>query len=181
MSAKKLTARGRCLRWLTNHRGITEQPPGSNCDERKDGIRAAQRLVAGGASWLYHQPWCGVWACAAALHAGVKIPQPSRWAGVANIEDDARARTNGFRGWTLDPKSVLRGDLAVMFGRGVHVETVRRVFTLTRSKRFGWILTDGGNTTSDNAGDQANGGGAFRRWRRLRDVHGFALVDYPDA
>lgn len=177
--ASSLTPRGRCLRWLTDHRGITEDPPSSNCDNRKDGIRAAQLLVGGGDSYLTHQPWCGVWACAAALHAGVKIPHPARWAGVANIEDDARAATNGFRGWTTDPKKVMRADLVVLFGRGVHVETVRSTFLSRLSRRFGWILTDGGNTSSDNAGDQANGGGAFRRWRRLSDVHGFALVNYP--
>lgn len=177
--SKTLTPRGKCLRWLTNHRGITEQPPGSNCDTRKDGIRAAQRLVAGGGSWLERQPWCGVWACAAALHAGVKIAQPHRWASVAFIEDDARARRNGFRGWTTDTSRVLRGDLAVLFGRGVHVETVRAVFRLPKSKRYGYILTDGGNTSSGNNGSQDNGGGAFRRWRRISDVHGFALVNYP--
>lgn len=176
-----LTPRGRCLRWHSDHAGITEDPPGSNSDRRTDGIRHAQITVARGSTYLVGLPWCGVWACMGARAGGVKIPRPERWAGVANIEDDAKAKTNGFRGWTLNPKAVLRGDLVVLFGRGVHVETVRQVFTLTRSKRFGWVLTNGGNTGSDNAGDQANGGGAFRRWRRLSDVYGFALVDFPDA
>lgn len=176
-----LTPRGRSLRWHTDHTGITEDPPGSNCDNRKDGIRHAQLTVANGASYLLHQPWCGVWACMGARAGGVKMRSPERWAGVANIEDDARKQVNGFRGWTTDVSKVLRGDLVVLFGRGIHVETVRSTFLSRISKRFGWILTNGGNTGSDNSGDQANGGGAFRRWRRLRDVHGFALVDFPNA
>ena len=172
----KLTPRGRALRWLTRHRGITEQPPGSNKDEREDGIRAAQLLVANHARYLIGAAWCGTWAAAAAIHAGVRIPNPERWASVAYIEDDATAHRNGFRGWTRDPKRVLRGDLVVLFGRGVHVATVRRVFP-----RLGLVLTDEGNTSSGPGGPQANGDGAVRRRRRLADVHGFALVDYPDA
>lgn len=178
--ASKLTPRGRSLRWHTNHVGITEDPPGSNSDHRKDGIRAAQMKVARGATYLVGAPWCGVWAAMGALAGGVKIPYPERWASVAFIEDDARARRNGFRGWTTSTKGVLRGDLAVMFGRGVHVETVRFIF-LRKSKRFGLMLTNGGNTSSGNAGSQDNGGGAFRRVRRVSDAHGFALVDFPDS
>jgi hypothetical protein len=166
-------ARGKALRWLSNHRGLTEDPAGSNSDHRKDGIRAAQRRLG---AWLVGLAWCGVWACNAALAAGVRIAQPFRWASVELIEDDARAKRNGFRGWTLDTRQVLRGDLAVLFGRGVHVATVRRV-----SRRLGIVITDEGNTNRDNAGSQSNGGGSFRRVRRLSDVHGFALVDYPDG
>lgn len=167
------SARAKCVSWLEGHLGITEQPAGSNTDGRADGIRAAQLLVAGGGSWLLRQPWCGVWACTAALHAGVRIPQPSRWAGVANIEDDARRGVNGFRIWTGSTAHVLRGDLAVLFGRGVHVETVLEVHP-------GYIVTIGGNTSSGTSGSQSNGGGAFRRVRPLSSVHGFALVDYPN-
>ena len=65
-----LTPRGRAMRWLTNHRNIKADPPGSNCDNREDGIRAAQRRCAGGGSWLYHAPWCGVWAFNALLAGG---------------------------------------------------------------------------------------------------------------
>jgi hypothetical protein len=172
--AKRLTSRGRDLRWLTRHRGITEQPPGSNTDSRNDGIRAAQIRCAGGANWLIGQPWCGVWAYNGLKHAGVQ-GITSRLASVALIEDDARAHRGPFRGWTTDPRKVLRGDLVVMFGRGVHVETVRRVYRL-----LGLVRTDGGNTSSGNAGSQSNGGGAFARWRRLVDVHGFALTDFPN-
>jgi uncharacterized C2H2 Zn-finger protein len=181
--ASKLTPRGRALRWLTNHRGITEDPPGSNCDSRKDGIRAAQLKLANGADFLLRQPWCGVWFAMALIAGGVK-GVTSRLASVMSIEDDARAHKAPFRGWVTTAqkdwfKHVLRGDGVVLFGRGKHVETVRSVAWVYR--KFGLIRTDGGNTTSGNSGDQANGGGAFPRFRKISDVHGFALVDYPDA
>lgn len=171
---RKLTPRGRDLHWLTRHRGLTEDPPGSNSDRRKDGIRAAQLRLG---AWLVGQAWCGTWAANALLAAGVDFGHtpPSLLAGVANIEDLARAKRKPFgRGWTTDPRRALRGDLVVLFGRGVHVETVRRVFP-----RLGLILSDGGNTGPGSAGSQANGGGAFRRWRKFSDVHGLALVNYP--
>ncbi len=173
--AKKLTPRGLALRWLTRHRGITEQPPGSNRDTRTDGITTAQKRAGGGATYLVGKAWCGVWALMAALAGGVRPKHPERWASVGFIEDDARAHRNGFRGWTTDHRRVLRADLVVLFGRGEHVETVRKVYPL-----LGLVRTDGGNTSSGNAGSQSNGGGAFPRWRRLSDVHGFALVDYPN-
>lgn len=170
---KKLTPRGRALRWLTRHRGITEQPYGSNRDERLDGITAAQRRLG---AWLVGLAWCGVWACNAAMAGGVRPKQPWRWASVANIEDDARAKRNGFRGWTTDHRKVLRGDLAVIGRRGFHVEVVREIQWWR-----GVVVTDGGNTSPQGSnGSQSNGGGAYRRERPLSTVYGFALVDYPD-
>lgn len=167
------SSRQRSLDWLERHRGITESPAGSNSDHRTDGIRAAQLTLAGGGRWLIGQPWCGVWAAAALRAAGVQ-GITARLAAVAYIEDDARAHRAPFRGWTTDPRKVLRGDLVVLFGRGIHVETVRSI-DLAR----GIIITDGGNTSSGPGGSQSNGGGAFKRTRSLADVHGFALVNYP--
>lgn len=176
-----LTPRGRAMRWLTNHRYLTEQPPGSNRDERKDGITAAQRRLGG---WLVGLPWCGVWAANAALVGGVQIVQPWRWASVVDIEDMARAGQNGFRDWRPSPAktgkvwaNVYRGDLVVLFGRGVHVETIRSSAWIYR--RLGLIRTEGGNTSSGNSGSQDNGGGAFPRYRRIADIHGIARVNYP--
>lgn len=155
---------------MTRHRGCTEQPPGSNCDSRKNGIRAAQVFFG---SWLIGQPWCGTW-CANALAAAGVHGVTGRLASVSLIEDDAKAHRAPFRGWTTDPARVLRGDLVVLFGRGVHVEMVRHI-----DRRRGLLITDGGNTSAGSAGSQSNGGGSYRRVRSLRDVHGFALVNYP--
>lgn len=175
-----LTPRGRALRWLTEHRGITEDPAGSNRDNRKDGITAAQARLG---DWLVGKAWCGVWAANAALEGGVKIVKPYRWASVLNIEDDAKMKTNGFRGWVSQPKrtgswgGVYRADLVVLFGRGEHVETIRDCSWKYRV--LGVIRTEGGNTSSGDAGSQSNGGGSYPRWRRIADIHGIAKVDYP--
>jgi hypothetical protein len=177
-----LTPRGRALRWLSSHRGITEDPYGSNRDNRKDGITAAQKRLG---SWLVGLPWCGVWACNAALAGGVKIAKPYRWASVANIEDDARAGTNGFLKWVPNVPGpergkVMRGDLVVWFGRGVHVGTFRDFVKDSNGHVIG-VIDDEGNTSSGSWGSQSNGGGSFRRVRPISDVYGWARVNYPEA
>lgn len=179
-----LTSRGRALRWLTNHRYLTEQPAGSNRDNRIDGITAAQKRCAGGSSWLVGKPWCGVWVYNALLAGRVKGIS-SRQAGVALIEEDAKARRAPFaRGWVTPStknwhQRVLRGDVVVLFGYGVHTGVVRS--TSWTYRKLGLIRTEEGNTSSGRAGSQDNGGGSYPRYRRIRDVRGFALVDYPDS
>lgn len=169
-----LTPRGRALRWLSTNRGATESPAGSNTD--KGPIRAAQIRLADGAKYLVGKPWCGTWAASALASGGV--PVDGRWASVAWIEDEARKKHAPFRGWTTDPRVVQRGDLVVLFGYGVHVAVVRNCRWAVR--KLGYIVTDEGNTSSGNSGSQDNGGGAYRRLRKLSDVRGYALVDYPD-
>ena len=164
-----LTPRGKALRWMTLRRGCTERPPNSNTDNRRDGIRAAQRRLG---EWLVGQPWCGTW-CANALLAASVRGVTSRLASVALIEDDARAHRAPFRGWTTDPSKVLRGDLVVLFSRGCHVGLVRSI-----DRKRGLVIVEEGNTSAGSAGSQSNGGGSYRRVRSLRDVYGWALVNY---
>lgn len=168
-----LTPRGRDQRWLSSHRGITEQPWGSNRDNREDGITAAQKRLG---NWLVGLAWCGTWAANGLLAAGVKGVS-YRQASVALIEDDARAGRAPFREWLPASayKQVLRGDLVVLFGRGVHVGTVR---SFKKTGGHVYVITDEGNTSSGVSGSQSNGGGSYRRVRALSDVHGFARVDY---
>lgn len=176
-----LKPRGRALRWHTRHRNLREDPAESNTDHRPDGIRAAQIRCAGGGNWLVGEPWCGVWAFAGLEAAGVQH-LTSRLASVALIEDDARVGRGPFRDWvtTADRKwrrKVRRGDLVVLFGRGVHVATVRS----TWQARLGYIRTEEGNTSAEGGtGSQSNGGQSASRRRRLSDIYGFALVDYPE-
>ena len=59
-----------------------------------------------------------------------------------------------------------------MYGRGVHVEIVRRI-------KAGVVYTVGFNTSPGITGSQSNGGGVYLRARPMSIVHGFALVDYP--
>lgn len=169
-----LTVRGKDQHWLSTHRGITENPAGSNRDSRKDGITAAQKRLG---AWLVGLPWCGVWAANGLLAAGVHGVS-YRLASVRLIELDAKEGKAPFRDWRKPSewRRVLRGDLAVMFGPGVHVETVR---SFKRIKGSVWVRTDGGNTSSGVTGSQSNGGGSYPRWRPLSDVYGFARVDYP--
>jgi hypothetical protein len=174
-----LTPRGRALRWLSTRRGTTENPPGSN---RGGEITKAQMRLG---SWLVGAPWCGVWACNAALAGGVRMTKPYRWASVWFIEVDAAAKQNGFRGWVPRParagrlwKDVYRGDLIVLFGPGVHVETIRDCSWKYRA--LGYVISEAGNTSPEGGGgSQSNGGGAYRRRRRISDIHGIAKVDYP--
>lgn len=173
-----LTSRGRALRWLTDHRGLTEDPPGSNSDRRIDGISAALRRCG----QVDGVPWCGAWFGSALIAAGVK-GVTWRITSVKLIAEDAKARHKPFRGWVtpFDPKwsaKVLRGDGVCLFGLE-HVETVRS--TAWAYRKLGYIRTDGGNTSSGNAGSQNNGGGSYPRLRRIADIDGFALVDYPTA
>lgn len=99
--------------------------------------------------------WCSAFCANALIHAGVKGVD-WRLASVANIEDDAKPGRGPFRAWTKRPGGVLRGDLVVLFGRGVHVELVERI-------DGGVVHTIGGNTSAGSVGSQSNGGGVYRR------------------
>jgi Putative peptidoglycan binding domain len=160
--------RDKVAAWHDAHVGITEQPPGSNCDERRDGIRHAQDGCANG-RWLRHEPWCGVWAWAGLHAAGITKVGDSFMASVATIEDRARRGQRPFRGWTTDGSHVKKGDLVVLFGRGMHVGTVH---AMNPNVVYTWE----GNTGPPGR-SQTNGGGAYRCARmRHGQVHGYALV-----
>ena len=151
--------------------GYSEQPPSSNSDNRRDGIRVAQEHTAGGGGWLRGQAWCGCW-CFYALETAQVAGIDCHLASVAQIEETAKRGQKCYRGWTTDRARVQRGDLAIIGGYGVHVEMVRGFDGPN-------TLTYGGNTSPGRAGSQANGGGAFERVRSPGEVHGYALVDYP--
>lgn len=176
-----LTARGKALRWMTNHRYCTEQPPNSNQDYRKDGITAAQKRLG---FWLVAKAWCGTWLCNAAMAGGVKMSAPYRWASVWFCEVDAKNKTNGFRGYIPKPartgkhwKNVFRGDAAILFGSGVHIVMIRDCSWKYRI--LGLIRTDEGNTSPGSSGSQNNGGGSYPRFRRIKDIYGICLINYP--
>lgn len=168
---KQQSAREVAMSHLKKREGYTEDPAGSNFDNRSDGIKAAQRATAGGATWLDRQPWCGCWCFYAAQAAGVKGID-SHMASVAQIEDYAKKGQKCYRGWTTDRSKVAKGDLVVVGGYGVHVETVRG---FNGSNTLTW----GGNTSAGSSGSQSNGGGAFARERSPSEVRGYALMDYP--
>lgn len=143
---------------------VREYPAGSNGGGQ---ITVWQRRLGFG-----RVPWCGVFAGNILLAARVRGVS-ARIASVGAIEDDARARRGCFTGWTTRPRSASAGDLAVLFGRGVHVGIVESV-----DLKRGVVHTIEGNTSSGAAGYQSNGGGVYRRTRPLSAVRGFALVRY---
>jgi hypothetical protein len=153
--------------------GYTEQPDGSNCDNRSDGIRTAQTRTAGGGTWLLYQPWCGCWCYYALDAAGVK--KLGSWmASVASIESYAKSAAYCFKGWTTDRSRARPGDLVCIGSYGQHVETVR-----AKLQADGGLPTYGGNTSPGSGGSQSNGGGAYARVRYGSEVRGIALVRYP--
>jgi hypothetical protein len=161
--AKAIAAWKRNLGWY-------EQPPGSN---RGDGITAAQLSFG---NWLVGLAWCGVFVGVGLRAAGCQVNY--RVASVAFIEDDARAGRSGFARWisTMDPrqrKHVQPGDVAVLFGRGVHTEGVLSVHD--------WgCVTAGGNTSPEGGtGSQSNGGISAQRNRPWAHIYGIAVPDYP--
>ena len=157
---------------LAKRVGYTEQPANSNSDNRSDGIKTSQRHTAGGGTWLDNQPWCGCWCYYALESAGV-AGIGSWLASVASIEEYAKDKAGCFKGWTSDRGQVKVGDLVVVGGYGVHVETVRGFSGSS-------TLTYGGNTSPGSSGSQSNGGGAFARTRSSGEVRGYALVRYPN-
>jgi peptidoglycan hydrolase-like protein with peptidoglycan-binding domain len=159
------------LNHLSKRVGYTENPADSNCDNRSDGIRVAETRTAGGGTWLLYQPWCGSW-CFYGLEAGGVQKLGSWMASVASIEDYAKSKSYCFKGWTTDRSKVKKGDLVVIGGYGVHVETVRGFDGST-------TLTYGGNTSPGSSGSQSNGGGSFARSRSPSEVRGYALVRFP--
>jgi hypothetical protein len=165
------SARSKLAAHFDKRNGYTESPANSNCDSRSDGIRTSQDKTAGGATWLRYQPWCGCWCFYALDSVGVKN-MGSWMASVSSIESYAKQKLYCFTGWTGDRSKVRVGDLAVIGGSGVHVETVRG---FSGSSTLTW----GGNTSSGSSGSQSNGGGAFQRTRSPNEVYGYALVRYP--
>jgi peptidoglycan hydrolase-like protein with peptidoglycan-binding domain len=145
--------RSAALAHLEARLGYTENPANSNSDSRPDGIRTSQDHTAGGGTWLRNQPWCGCW-CYYALETGGVAKIDSHLASVASIEDYARQGSKCYRGWTTDRGKVKAGDLVVVGGYGVHVETVRG-FSGSNT------LTYGGNTSPGSSGSRSNGGGAY--------------------
>ena len=155
---------------LEKRLGYTENPAGSNCDTRSDGIRTSQDHTASG-TWLRYQPWCGCWSFYGLEAADVQ-GLGSWMASVASIEEYAKDKAGCFKGWTTDRSKVKKGDLVIIGGYGVHVETVRG-FSGSNT------LTYGGNTSPGSSGSQSNGGGAYERTRYPSEVRGYALVRYP--
>lgn len=151
------------IQWHHDHQGITEQPPGSNCDNRKDGIRHAQIMCADGGTWLLYSPWCGTWNHEGLRVAGIECG--SFIASVSLTEDYARKSLGPFKRYTSGFTTTAKpGDVVILFGRGIHEATVEEVTST------GYWTREG--NTSPGDGSQANGGWSGPRFRSAAEVHG---------
>lgn len=154
--------RARTVAHAATFAGVKEYPYGSN---RGGLVSTWQRLILGADGYA----WCGCFVGNMLRWAGVQ--GVGSWiAGVAAIEEMAKARRGCFRGWTTSSRGVLPGDLVVLFGYGKHVEMVRYI-------RGSTVYTVGGNTSV--RGSQSNGGEVCPQARPMSLVRGFALVNYP--
>lgn len=155
----------KAVQYLMQYKGKTESPPGSN--KAPWGLTNWQLSFG---AWLIGQPWCGIAVGKALQAAGVK-GITSRVAGVALIEEDAKAGRNGFKSWH-GPTEGKRGDAVVLFGYGVHVGLIRK-----RIPGVGYLTVEG-NTSSGITGSQDNGGGVWPRLRTYSSVRGCARPAY---
>lgn len=154
------------IKYALQRVGVHEIPAGSNRGPR---ITKWQEYFG---KFLVGQPWCGVFVGRMLTLAGVHVD--ARVASVALIEDDARARRNGWSQWLgKDFHAVQPGDAVILFGRGHHVGLVESVNRTTSTVR-----TIEGNTSPGNGGSQDNGGGVYRRTRSYQEVYGFARPAY---
>jgi hypothetical protein len=157
-SSSRAVAVARCRQYL----GVNENPPDSNRgNPQPDGW---QNRVYGSSG----VPWCACFSTCMAWDAGVV---GSSSAGVQVIVDMARKGQGMFRGWTTDPGSVLRGDMAVIGCSSCHVGMVVDSDDACH--------TIEGNTSPGSEGSQYNGGCVAERHRSRSEIVGWALVDYP--
>ena len=144
---------GRSMRLHNRMYGITEQPYGSNWGPHiEDWIR-----YTGYTGPVY---WCGCLTCYAVVEiGGAKIPARSRLGYDGYINADAAAGQNGLRRVSLDDARA--GDVTWDF---------HHISTCVGPVSGGCIPSIDGNTSSDDAGSQSNGGGVFRKNRSVSSV-----------
>lgn len=141
--------------------GTTENPAGSNSgpditrNGNKGGISFWERYFKLPACY-----WCGCFAGFVAKAIG-----KAKLTGILTYGPDIIADANGHRnGLIAVPASESRGgDIPVYWG-GEHIGFC------VGPPSDGHLHTIEGNTSSDNAGDQSNGGGVFEKHRPFSDV-----------
>lgn len=159
---KKTSLRAKALADAITHIGQTEHPANSN-------------HVEWASVWygLDHQPWCAMGVTRWYVDAGSKaFVKGHDYSYVPNIVNDARAGRNFLR-VTKEP---LPGDVVTYnWDGGVadHVGVFEAWLPGAEGSEFHAIE---GNTSSDDHGSQSNGGGCYRRVRRIAQVECFVRV-----
>lgn len=142
--------------------GVNERPSGSNRGNPQPS--GWERRVYGSDG----VPWCACFATCMAWDSGVT---GSSSAGVAVCMAMAKRGQGMYRGWTTDPGSVQRGDLAVIGCSSCHIGMVAD----TKNPYH----TVEGNTSPGSEGSQFNGGCVAEKTRGHGEIIGWCLVDYP--
>jgi hypothetical protein len=150
------------IRWAREQVGTVEQPRGSN---RGPKISDWQRSIIG----YDGAPWCGCFVGCALRAAGVQGVD-ARIAYVPFIHQDAAARRGPWEG-LVSFDNAKPGDVVCLFGDD-HVE-------LIVSRDGEYLVTIGGNTSSDEAGSQDNGGEVANKRRARSTVSAIARPRYP--
>lgn len=151
LTPKPAAGRQKAVKLALSHVGVRERYPNGGGI-----INTWQRRLGFG-----NVAWCGIFVGNMLMEAGVR-GVTSRIAGVALIEDDAKAGRGPFTHWTWGTRGAKPGDLAVIGRYGQHVAKVVSV------NRDGTLNTVEGNF-----------GNAVRRGHRGRDVRGIAHVRFP--
>lgn len=140
--------------------GYTENPPGSN--------KNRYAPLAGHANG---QPWCASFCVAKAREVGLKLPYESAYTPTLS---------NGFKQagrWHTTPEP---GDLIFFNWPGDGVNRIQHVGVVVEVRPTE-IVTVEGNTSSDNSGDQSNGGGVWKRVRaRNSSIVGYGRPNYQE-
>lgn len=147
---------------------ITESPAGSNRGPLIDEMQRAVGMIA--------QPWCGAFVFWCLKHAGIEVTPEVRYCPYT--EAHAKNGTGGFDRWIPASRAheAPAGSL-VLYGKNeaVHVALLCEEVPVDGTT----VHTAEGNTGPGNEGSQANGGGAFERWRKINEpsfpVRGFAV------
>jgi hypothetical protein len=154
------------ISWANSKVGITEV----NGSNRGPEIDQWQRAVD-----MIGQPWCGAFVHAASkLHSSAKgLTYRTRY--VPSIVADARAHSNGYRGFFPCSEAKPGDHVCFNFGTGTY-QHVGLVVSVDLKNKV--LHTIEGNTSFDNRGSQSNGGAVAKRTRAFSLAGGVARPAY---
>lgn len=140
------------------HLGVTEKPPGSNCQPFSKGLGRPC------------EAWCADFVVSCLREAGVKIPSESAYTPTMFA---------GFRaaGMSVSIEAIQPGDVLFIDFPDKETGIQHTCFAQTAPGPVG-VGTYEGNTSSGEKGSQDNGGGSFPRVRPLRYVVGVGRPPY---
>lgn len=146
---------------LTKYKGLTESPPGSN-----------RQPFAPRVGHLNGYAWCASYVAACAREAGVRLPSESAW--TPSMADGFR-RTG--RWYPTGPRP---GDVVFFDFPNDNQRRIQHVGVVVGVEPDGRVRTIEGNTSPDERGSQADGGGVFTRLRSPSLIVGYGRPDLED-